>query len=456
MGVQMIGDACQSSSNPAECRNPASPFTTILGILMSIGGFPEAAAIIFYCSALAAIMSTVDSVLISMSQIVTSDILYPLRPKSTPRQIAWMGRAVSVVIAALTLVLALSWKGSIILLFELGLPISMQTVPAFIFGLYSKHRIHPWSIAIPAATMMVATVIMLALWKDMTIHPGVFTFLLNILATIVFEVSRLVWTGKWREMWTAVRAQSKEEEEVTKMMTTAADEEEEDLSSQDPFPDRPQWDKPKVKRFGETSLSPKLLDEMMKGVNEPIRDYSYMMFVILAFTITTPIVAELRPSIMDGVFVELPPVVRGLPAWFFKAMIITFIINFVNIPVIVSIPDEFPYNEEELLRSGIDADAVELEPDEKGGRTGYDEPNQKAIVRRQSIREETRRIKKANADAKKAFEEARANHLSATEAATNLTLLVKSPSKRNSVVEKDVDDFDENLVVKVEKEGESV
>lgn len=137
-------------------------------------------------------------------------------------------------------------------------------------------------------------------------------------------------------------------------------------------------------------------------------------------------------------------------------MIITFIINFVNIPVIVSIPNEFPYNEEELLRSGIDADAVELEPDEKGGRTGYDEPNQKAIVRRQSIREETRRIKKANADAKKAFEEARANHLSATEAATNLTLLVKSPSKRNSVVEKDVDDFDENLVVKVEKEGESV
>jgi hypothetical protein len=96
----------------------------------------------------------------------------------------------------------------------------------------------------------------------------------------------------------AVRAQSKEEEEVTKLMTTTDDEEEEDLSSQDPFPDRPQWDKPKVKRFGETSLSPKLLDEI---VNEPIRDYSYMMFVILAFTITTPIVAELRPSIMDGV-----------------------------------------------------------------------------------------------------------------------------------------------------------
>lgn len=296
--------------------NPSSPFTTILTILVSLGGFAEVSAIVFYCSALAAIMSTVDSVLISMSQIVTSDILYPMRPNSTPRQIAWMGRAVSVVIAALSLVLALSWKGSIILLFELGLPISMQIVPAFIFGLYSKHRFHPWSIAIPAATIMAATVVMLALWKDQKVHPGMFTFFVNVLATIVFEAVRLMWTGKWRETWTDVRARLKgeQEQEMAKMMTTT-DDKEEDLRSQDPFPDRPQWDKPKVQRFGEHSLSPELLDAMMRGVEEPIRDYKYIFFVILAFTITTPIVAELRPSIVDGVFVELPPVVRGVPAW---------------------------------------------------------------------------------------------------------------------------------------------
>ena len=55
-----------------------------------------------------------------MSQIVTTDILYPMRPSSTPQQVAWMGRGVSVVISALSLILAMSWKGSIILLFELG------------------------------------------------------------------------------------------------------------------------------------------------------------------------------------------------------------------------------------------------------------------------------------------------------------------------------------------------
>jgi len=72
-------------------------------------------------------------------------------------------------------------------------------------------------------------------------------------------------------------------------------------------------------------------------------------------------------------------------------MIISFVINFVNIPVLISMPEAFPYSEEELLRSGIDADVVELEPEEKGGRTGYDGPNQKAIIRRQSIREASKR-----------------------------------------------------------------
>ena len=75
VGVQMVGDACQTVPNPEECMKPTSPFATILGMLMSSGGFPEAAAIILYCSGLAAIMSTTDSVLISMSQIVTQDIL---------------------------------------------------------------------------------------------------------------------------------------------------------------------------------------------------------------------------------------------------------------------------------------------------------------------------------------------------------------------------------------------
>lgn len=310
MGVQIVGDACQSSSNPAECRNVASPFVAILNILMSIGGFPEVAAIIFYCSALAAVMSTTDSVLISLSQIVTTDILYPMRPNSTPRQIALMGRAVSVAIAAISLVIALSWKGSIILLFELALPISMQIVLAFIAGLYSKYRVHPWSLAIPALAMMIATIFMMAFWTETNVHPGLFTFLVNVAATVIFEVVRLIWTGQWRGVWNRFQVRLKGEQKATETV-----DDEKDQYDQDPFPARPQWDKPKVKRFGEILLSPQLLDTMMKGVDEPIRDYKYILFVILAFTITTPLVSELQPPLENGVWTYLPPVVRGVPAW---------------------------------------------------------------------------------------------------------------------------------------------
>lgn len=107
---------------------------------------------------------------------------------------------------------------------------SMQMVPAFVVGLYFKGRIHPWSLAVPALLMLISTVIITALYDDMQVHPGLFTFLLNVAAVILLEVTRLVWTGKWRTLLTKA----------------ASDDEDED--SGDPFPNRPHWDKPKVKR----------------------------------------------------------------------------------------------------------------------------------------------------------------------------------------------------------------
>ena len=99
MGVSIIGQSCEAITDVAEnedCNNPASPFSSVLNLLMLGGGFGEVAAVILYTSALAAIMSTTDSsVLISISQIITSDILYPMRPNATPSQVAWFGRFVS-------------------------------------------------------------------------------------------------------------------------------------------------------------------------------------------------------------------------------------------------------------------------------------------------------------------------------------------------------------------------
>ena len=59
MGVQIVGESCANLPDTEQeaCMNPASPFAAILKQIINLGGFPEAAAIILYTSALAAIVS---------------------------------------------------------------------------------------------------------------------------------------------------------------------------------------------------------------------------------------------------------------------------------------------------------------------------------------------------------------------------------------------------------------
>jgi hypothetical protein len=54
-----MGEACADlpAADQEACMNPASPFAAILEQVMALGGFPEAAAVILYTSALAAIVS---------------------------------------------------------------------------------------------------------------------------------------------------------------------------------------------------------------------------------------------------------------------------------------------------------------------------------------------------------------------------------------------------------------
>ena len=100
VGVQMLADA-----NGGVPQNPASPFTAILEELMNIGGFAKGASIIAITASLAAIMSTTDSLIIAISQLVTVEVIYPLNPKGTPTQMAWWGRLVSLFSVGVALII---------------------------------------------------------------------------------------------------------------------------------------------------------------------------------------------------------------------------------------------------------------------------------------------------------------------------------------------------------------
>lgn len=83
----------------------ASPFTSIVEAMMDEGGFAKGIGIIAVTSSLAAIMSTADSLVIAISQLVTVEIVYPIRPHTTPKGIAWAGRAVSLISATIALLI---------------------------------------------------------------------------------------------------------------------------------------------------------------------------------------------------------------------------------------------------------------------------------------------------------------------------------------------------------------
>jgi hypothetical protein len=263
-------------------------------------------------------MSTTDSVLISISQIITSDIVYPMRPDATPKQVCWMGRLVSLVVSGLALVLGLSWKGSIVLLFELGTPIAVNLVPPFMVGLFSKYRPHPWCLAIPTIGSIIAAFLIIVLYDAQTaLHDAIFVLLINCAAIILCELGRLAWNRKLRfNVSTLHNLRNYRKNKAAKMKRKSMSMEEIEADRQDAFPNRPQWDKPKLARFGENSLSPKLLETMMTGMEEPIKNYQYVLLIFLVVTMCVPLTPESQPTLgNDGTWVTLPITFRGLPWW---------------------------------------------------------------------------------------------------------------------------------------------
>lgn len=87
------------------------------------------------------------------------------------------------------------------------------------------------------------------------------------------------------------------------------------VKSQDPFPNRPAWDKPKLSRFGGHSLSPRLLDKMMVGMQEPMKNWQYCVLMLLVVTMSVPLTPESQPALENDSWIIIPVTFRGIPWW---------------------------------------------------------------------------------------------------------------------------------------------
>jgi Na+/proline symporter len=94
--------------------------------------------ILFLSAAVAAIMSTVDSALLSISSMVAQDLYLPMKPDTPQARLTFAGKIISWAVMAGTAALALVVGDTIWTLIKIKLELLCQLVPAIFLGVQSK------------------------------------------------------------------------------------------------------------------------------------------------------------------------------------------------------------------------------------------------------------------------------------------------------------------------------
>ena len=92
-----------------------------------------------FAAVLAALMSTADSALLSISSMFTKDIYLPyFRPQAKEAELTKVGKICSWVIVAVLVAVAIGTDATLVRLLELKFEVLIQVVPCFFLGLYWK------------------------------------------------------------------------------------------------------------------------------------------------------------------------------------------------------------------------------------------------------------------------------------------------------------------------------
>jgi len=371
MGTMGVAFLAGEDGTPA---TPSDPYTAIMEALIDLGGFAEMVACVGITASLAAIMSTADSLIIAISQLITVEIFYPMMPSATPQTMSWYGRGASVLAVVLALVIGLFWNEGVNDLARIQFPLTAQVIVPFLVGLFAKNRgtdVHPWCMTAALASSSIYVVgIYFGYLKQVTNNPaaidsGITGIAIQAVLVVILE--------------STYRLLSKNSVDTT----TKKDIPEESALL---YPNRPGWDVPKMSRFGETTLTPQMIWKSMDGIYEPMTSvyFNALMFATISFV--TPLVAPSEPPLEDGVFSYLPNTVHGLPWWAFKAILLCLPPMMVLIYAIYKIPNDFPLDDEATIaKKGVDVNIVHLTPQEMGRRSSYDEQNVLIHRRRSSI-----------------------------------------------------------------------
>jgi len=142
----------------------------------------SALAILVFLGALAAIMSTADSVLLSLSSIVAVDLLD--RPRERP-ETTRLGKRLAVGVMLGAVVLALAPRLTLWRLIELKMELLIQCVPAFLIAIHwSRLRAGPTLLGIGLGTLLAGGAALAGMDRIEGVHVGVIGLALNTLVAV--------------------------------------------------------------------------------------------------------------------------------------------------------------------------------------------------------------------------------------------------------------------------------
>ena len=190
--VGIIGAAYIPGLNSATIDRSDALLTIICRQVQEHSEFGYWLVVVLFSAVLAAIMSTADSVLLSISSMLTKDLYGRfLRPQATERELTRVGKVFSWALIALLTGLAIALKGTtLVQLLDQKFDLLVQLAPAFFLGLHwSGLRAGP-----TLAGLIAGTVVALSLTVTLNVfdqgklfgmHSGFYGLIVNVLIAVL-------------------------------------------------------------------------------------------------------------------------------------------------------------------------------------------------------------------------------------------------------------------------------
>jgi Na+/proline symporter len=157
----------------------------LLGEWAASGALSATLAVVVFIGALAAIMSTADSVLLSLGAVVAVDLLGRSRAEPATTQ---LGKRIAALVMVAAVILALVPKLTLWRLIELKMELLIQCAPAFLLALHWRRlRALPLLVGVILGTLIAGGAALAGVKRIEGIHVGVIGLAVNLAA--VFAVA---------------------------------------------------------------------------------------------------------------------------------------------------------------------------------------------------------------------------------------------------------------------------